>query len=103
MNFEDSIKGNGRFNSLAQGAATSSPIRRKDNDYNRGNSGEINDKGFKGSIEVVPVKNINSPVGDKGGNVIQPAPIYVDVHSRQKKRTMVKNVYAAATKKDPLV
>ena len=61
--------------------------------HSRGRSGENTDKGDKGSIEVFAMQN---PSGED--KVVMMAPIHVDMDSRQKKRTMIKNAYAAATK-----
>jgi len=72
----------------------SSSKRREGKD--RGQSGEITDKGHGGSIEVTVVGRTNLPQDDV--KVMMPPPIFVDVDSRRNKRTMIKNAYAAATR-----
>ena len=61
--------------------------------FRRGNSGEITDKGHAGSVEVTAIHGS----GEEAQVVMKPH-VYIAVDSRMKKRTMIKNMYSAATK-----
>lgn len=70
--------------------------------FSRGRSGEITDKGHKGSIEVQVMQGNSMPQdGTSTDQVIVNAPVYVMVDSRQRKRTMIKNAYKATKKTAP--